>query len=85
MLTRAALATLRKTPTSTPNKLKLAMKLAGVTQVQLSQAINLAQSQISEDATGKSTAISVDKAHAYAEFFGCAIDDLFPAREAVAS
>lgn len=84
MLTRSKLRTLRKSPTST-NRLRAAMSLAQVTQTQVAEAIGIAQSQVSEDAAGKFSEISLDKARAYAGYFGCAIEDLFPAREAVAS
>lgn len=85
MLSPYKLRKLRTTDSSEPNKLKLAMRLGGVTQVQLSSAIGIAQSQISEDAAGKFSEISLEKARAYAGFFGCGIEDLFPSREAVAS
>jgi transcriptional regulator with XRE-family HTH domain len=61
------------------------MKLDGVTQVRLSEAMGIAQSQISEDVNGKFSAISLDKARAYAKFFGCTVEDLFPVREVIAS
>lgn len=86
MLTRSQLRALRKTPPAgAPNRLKAAMSLAGVTQIQVSDGVGIAQSQVSEDAAGKYSELSLDKARAYADFFGCAIEDLFPAREAVAS
>lgn len=85
MLTRKQLSELRTAPLQQPNKIKKAMTLAGVTQMQLSEAIGISQSQISEDAAGKFSEISLDKARAYARFFGCTTDDLFPAREALSA
>ncbi len=86
MLTRRQLRKLRETDArSGDTRLRAAMSLAGVTQVQVAEAIGVAQSQVSEDAAGKFTQMSLVKARAYAEFFGCEIDDLFPAREQVAS
>lgn len=81
MLSAKKVKALRVEPLTGGTRLKAAMRLAGVTQVQLSEAIGIAQSQVSEDATGKFSEMSLDKARAYAEFFGCAIEDLFPARE----
>lgn len=85
MLSRSKLRALRNARASGPSKLRLAMTLADVTQVQVSEAVGIAQSQVSEDAAGKFSEISLEKARAYANFFGCTTDDLFPAREAIAS
>lgn len=85
MLSRAKLRALRRTPSKGRNRLKTAITLMGTTQVQVAEAVGVAQSQVSEDAAGKYEVISLDKARAYAEFFGCAIEDLFPAEQAMAS
>ena len=61
------------------------MALAGTTQVQVAEGIGIAQSQVSEDVNGKFSEISLDKARAYARFFGCTVEDLFPAREGAAA
>lgn len=79
MLTRTKLRTLRSAPIEdAPNRLRLAMELASLTQTQVAATIGLAQSQVSEDAAGKFSEMSLDKARAYAALFGCAIEDLFP-------
>lgn len=83
MLTRSKLSELRRTKLEGPNRLRQAMKLAEITQVQLSERMGLSQSQISEDMNGKFSDLSLTKARAYADLFGCTVDDLFP-REAVA-
>lgn len=67
-----------------PNRLRLAMALAGLTQVQIAERVKLAQSQVSEDMNGKFSEMSLNKARAYADLFGCTVDDLFP-REVVAA
>lgn len=85
MLTRANLQALRRAEPDAPNKLRLAIELDGTTQMQVAEALDIPQSQVSRDAAGKFSAISLDKARAYANFFGCGVEDLFPAREAVAS
>ncbi len=82
MLSTKNLRELRRAQPAEGNRLRLAMKLANTTQVQVSAAIGIAQSQVSVDAAGKSAEISLDKARAYAEFFGCDVDDLFPAEQA---
>lgn len=84
MLTAKQLAQLRREPAPVGNRIKAARQLHKLTQVQLSAAIGLPQSQISEDETGNSPAVTVSKAWVYAQFFGCQLDDLFPARETVA-
>lgn len=84
MLSRKKLSELRRTSTGEPNKLKLAMKLAGVTQGVVSERIGISQSQVSEDATGLYSEMSLDKARKYADLFGCAVDDLFPRQKVAA-
>lgn len=84
MLSRNKLRALRAADCDGPNKLRQAMKLANTTQMQVAARVGLAQSQVSEDINGKFCEMSLDKARAYADLFGCTVDDLFP-REAVAS
>ncbi len=80
MLNRTKLRQLRQATTDQPNKLRLAKKLAGVTQVEIAAKIGIAQSQVSEDINGKSTDLvnALAKARAYAGVFGCTVDDIFP-------
>jgi predicted XRE-type DNA-binding protein len=85
MLSTSKLRQLRRAPVAEPTRLRTAMTLAGVTQTQVAEAVGIAQSQVSEDAAGKFSEISLEKARKYATYFGCAIEDLFPSREAVAS
>lgn len=85
MLTPKQLKMLRAEPFTGPSKIRLAMKLAGLTQVQVAEVIGISQSQISEDVCGKFYEISLDKSRAYARLFGCTVDDLFPSDERVAS
>jgi len=61
------------------------MELAAVTQVQIAERIGLTQSYISKVKNGDYTDLPGETMRAFAEYFGCAIEDLFPAREAVAS
>jgi transcriptional regulator with XRE-family HTH domain len=83
MLTRKQLADLRTAEVAGSNRLDTAMKLAGVTQMQLSQAIGLTQSYISRIKNGHHDAgLPGETMRMFAEFFGCAIEDLFPRRAA---
>ena len=84
MLNRKQLAELRRAPLDRGNRLRQAMRIGKVTQVQLAAAVGVAQSQVSEDVNGKFSEMSLNKAREYAAFFGCSVDDLFPAEEAVA-
>ena len=78
MLSRAKLSELRQAKTDEPNRLNVAMRLAGLTQVRLAEEVDLPQSQISEDVNGKYSDLSLDKARAYASIFGCTVDDEMP-------
>ena len=66
------------------NRLRQAMDLAGVTQVQLAEAIGRPQPEISKVCLGKygASGLPVERARPLAEFFGCSIEDLFPATKA---
>jgi transcriptional regulator with XRE-family HTH domain len=62
------------------NKIRLAMTLAGLTQVELGELMGIPQSQVSKD-INKTQRVTLAKSRIYARFFGCAIDDLFAASE----
>lgn len=83
MFTDEQRAVIRGLP-SEPNRVKAAMQMAGITQVQLAAGVGLTQPQISEIANGNYTKLPLETAQRVAAFFGCSTDDLFPAREAVA-
>jgi len=68
-----------------PNKVGYAMSLAGVTQVQLASSVGLTQPYISSIVNGDYRAIPLETTRCLATFFGCSIEDLFPAREQMAS
>jgi transcriptional regulator with XRE-family HTH domain len=67
----------------TGNRLATALELSETTQMALAEAIGLTQGYVSNVARGKH-AVTVENAHKFADFFGCAIEDLFPAKQAVA-
>lgn len=76
---------LRETPPSESNRVARALELAAVTQLDVAAATGLPQPYISDVARNRYQTITVDNARKFADYFGCAIEDLFPAREAVAS
>ncbi len=75
---------LRSSAAGTPgNKVAKAIELAEVTQVQVAAATGLPQPYVSDVARGRYQTITVENAHKLADYFGCSIEDLFPARETV--
>lgn len=82
MLSRRKLAVLRRAK-GTPNRVALAMELAGLTQVQVAEAIGCTQPSISRIKQGHFA--SLETSRALARLFGCQIEDLFPSHEVVAS
>jgi transcriptional regulator with XRE-family HTH domain len=68
-----------------PNRVKVAAALASIDQKEIVEATGLVQPYVSDVFRGRFERITVDNARKFAEFFGCTIEDLFPAREAVAS
>jgi transcriptional regulator with XRE-family HTH domain len=81
-LTSAQLATLRRVPGS---RIRAAREMLRLTQVELCQLMDLPQSSLSALERNHYQHTTVARARRFAEFFGCPIEDLFPAREAVAS
>ena len=77
-LTAEQLQRLRAEP-ATGNRVGAAVRLAGITQTQLAEALDEANSYVSDLARGRYNSTTVAKAHKFAEFFGCSIEDLFPA------
>lgn len=84
LLNPRRLRELRDTATE-GNRVARAIELAEVTQLDVAAATGLPQPYISDVARNRYQTITVDNAHKFADYFGCAIEDLFPAREAVAS
>ena len=87
VLTKSQLQKLRRAPLTGANRLQLAMSLPKprITQVQLAAAVDLSQPYVSAICNGAYSEIPLETTRALAQFFGCAIEDLFPARQAVAS
>lgn len=80
MLTKDQLQQLRAAPAA--RRIALAIELAGLTQAQVAQAIELPQPYISDVARSRYQTITVHNAHKFARLFGCLIEDLFPRKAA---
>lgn len=86
-LTDEQLTALRAVPVTKefPNRLPVAMALAKVNQVQLAESVRMSQASVSDIRNGKYNDLKHTTVQRFADFFGCYIEDLFPAREQVAS
>jgi transcriptional regulator with XRE-family HTH domain len=85
VLTKDQVETLRRSRKGGRNRLARAMELAHVTQVQLAEKTGYTQPYISKVKNGQYADLPGETMRTFAEVFGCSIEDLFPAREAVAS
>lgn len=83
-LSTKQLSELRRATPENGNRVAVAMRLADLTQSELAQAIDVTQPYVSDVARGRHETITVDNARKFADFFGCSIEDLFPARAEVA-
>lgn len=83
-LTQHQLRRLRQI-TGERNRLKAARELIGATQWTVAASIGISQSALSDLERHRHGATTVETAHRFAEYFGCSIEDLFPAPAAVAS
>ena len=84
MLTPAQIRKLRTSPLEGRNKVALALALADVTQVEVAQRLGKAQSHVSDVCRGENSDLPLETTRAWARLFGVQVEDLFPAREAVA-
>lgn len=64
----------------TGNRVSAAMDALELTQAALAEAVGLTQPYISDVCRGRHSTITVENARKFAEFFGCSIEDLFPAK-----
>ncbi len=65
----------------TSNRLKVAMALTGANQAEIVAFTGFAQPYVSDVERGRFRTITVDNAQKFADFFGCAIEDLFVAAD----
>jgi DNA-binding XRE family transcriptional regulator len=84
-LTERQLESLRAAPLETlPNRLKVAFALANVQRSDAADATGLSAPTISKLINGQYQTLDIENARLLADFFGCAIEDLFPAKSEVA-
>lgn len=81
MLSSKQLAELRAEPLIGPNRLFRAMDLAGVTQIDVAAATTFTQSYVSRIGNGQYQRLPGETMRTLAAYFGCTIEDLFPARQ----
>jgi plasmid maintenance system antidote protein VapI len=85
-LTESQLRKLRRAPVPEPgNRVQTAIDLTESTQTATAKAIELPHTYVSDVARGRFQTITVENATKFSQYFGCRIEDLFPAKEAVAS
>ena len=80
MLNGKQLKALRATETA-GNRVAVAIEAAGLTQMEVANALGMPQPYVSDVVRNRYQTITVDNARKFAEFFGCSIEDLFPARD----
>jgi DNA-binding Xre family transcriptional regulator len=68
-----------------PNKLRIALALAKVKQIDVVNATGIAAPNVSDFVRGAYRDLNLETARKLADFFGCEIGDLFPSRETIAS
>lgn len=81
MLTENQIDQLKAEPVQGANRLGRAMEIASVTQVQLAEAIGHTQPYVSSIVNGKYSALPIETARKFSSFFGCSIEEMFPARD----
>lgn len=76
---------LRAVPLGTmANKIRVAIALAQVQQVDIVRSTGLPAPNVSNIVNGRYQALTVDTARKFADFFGVAIEDLFPPKQEAA-
>lgn len=85
MLDSIQLEQLRATPVAeSGNRVAAAIELTGKLQGEVAAALEMSQSHLSDICRGRFQNPQLSTVQKLATFFGCQIEDLFPAREAVA-
>lgn len=79
------LAALKAVPLGTmPNKIGLALTLTGDSQTEVCDDTDIPRPNLSKIINGRYEGIQLETARKIAEYFDCQIEDLFPARAAIA-
>lgn len=81
MLSPEKLEALRSAALTGRNRVQTARRLAGVTQLELAGALGITQKHVSRIEAGAYSDLPLETSRAFADFFGCSIEDLFPVRE----
>lgn len=85
-LTSAQVEALRSVPIGPmPNRIRVALGMVNAKQAELAEETGQKPSNVSDIVNGKYSDLQIETARKYADFFGCAIEDLFPMREDIAS
>ena len=63
------------------NRVGLAISLAGVSQATVGEAVGKPQPYVSDVVRGRYRTITAVNAQKFARYFGCGVEDLFPAPE----
>lgn len=78
MFTGSQLTHLRSLPAANGNRLRVAREIAGLTQREVADRLDLTQSSLSDLERNRYGSTTVDTARKLADFYGCTIEDLFP-------
>jgi transcriptional regulator with XRE-family HTH domain len=62
------------------NRVAAAIRLAGVTQRKVATDLGMTEPHLSDICRGRYKTVALETAHKLSEYFGCAIEDLFPRR-----
>lgn len=85
-LTTKQLKQLREAPIGpVGNRLAAAIEIADTTSAEVARSTEFTPQYVSDVACGRWDDIKVGNARKFADYFGCQIEDIFPARHAVAS
>lgn len=85
-LTPEQVVALRSVPLGDmPNKVRLARTMVRESQAAVAKALNIQPPSLSDIERGEYKDIRLETSRAFANLFGCEIEDLFPERQAVAS
>lgn len=82
VLTSKQLAALRRAPADKGNRLAAAIDLTQVTQTALADELGMGNTYVSDVVRGRYQTVTMANARRFAEYFGCSIEDLFPAKVA---
>lgn len=81
-LTAEQVTALRSVPLGAmPNKVGLALTMTDTSQTDAAEALDIPRPNLSKIVNGRYEGIQLETSRKLADYFGCAIEDLFPARD----